>query len=160
MHSVWKSFAKLLNLDEPSDLKLRNAILMRMTGEDRKRWSRHEELIKEIRSLHARIRLIPDGDACRALSTCKPNSGIDLLMGIGGSPEAVITACAGKCVWAEICSACSIRAMMKKRDKCREYGMDYNKVLELNDLVSCDNVFFATGVSGRRLGKGRAMTAM
>ena len=59
---------------------------------------RHEELIKEVRSLHARIRLIPDGDVAGALSTCKPNSGIDLLMGIGGSPEAVITACAFKCV--------------------------------------------------------------
>ena len=108
---------------------------------------RHEELIKEIRSLHARIRLIPDGDVAGALSTCKPNSGIDLLMGIGGSPEAVITACAVKCVGGNM--QCMLHPRNdEERDKCREYGMDYNKVLELNDLVSCGNVFFAaTGVT-------------
>lgn len=108
---------------------------------------RHEELIKEIRSLHARIRLIPDGDVAGALSTCKPNSGIDLLMGIGGSPEAVITACAVKCVGGNM--QCMLHPRNdEEREKCKEYNMDYNKVLELNDLVSCDNVFFAaTGVT-------------
>ena len=108
---------------------------------------RHEELIKEIRSLHARIRLIPDGDVAGALSTCKPNSGIDLLMGIGGSPEAVITACAVKCVGGNM--QCMLHPRNdEEREKCKENGMDYNKVLELNDLVSCDNVFFAaTGVT-------------
>ena len=68
-------------------------------------------------------------------------------MGIGGSPEAVITACAVKCVGGNM--QCMLHPRNdEERDKCREYGMDYNKVLELNDLVSCDNVFFAaTGVT-------------
>ncbi|NLD04489.1 MAG: class II fructose-bisphosphatase [Synergistaceae bacterium] len=108
---------------------------------------RHEELIKEIRSIHARIRLIPDGDVAGALSTCKPNSGIDLLMGVGGSPEAVITACAVKCVGGNM--QCKLWPRNdEERDKCEENGMDINKVLHLNDLVACDNVFFAaTGVT-------------
>jgi len=108
---------------------------------------RHEELIKEIRELHARIRLIPDGDISGALSTCKPHSGIDLLMGIGGSPEAVITACAIKCVGGNM--QCKLWPRNdEEREKCREKGMDVDKVLYLNDFVSSNNVFFAaTGVT-------------
>ncbi|HPJ48116.1 MAG TPA: class II fructose-bisphosphatase, partial [Synergistales bacterium] len=59
---------------------------------------RHEQLISEIREAGSRIRLISDGDIAGALMTCKNGSGIDLLMGVGGSPEAVISACALKCV--------------------------------------------------------------
>ena len=108
---------------------------------------RHAELIKEIRSLHARIRLIPDGDVAGALSTCKPHSGIDLLMGIGGSPEAVITACAVKCVGGNM--QCKLWPRNDEElEKCKEKNMDVNKVLMLNDLVACDNVYFAaTGVT-------------
>lgn len=108
---------------------------------------RHEELIKEIRSMHARIRLIPDGDVAGALSTCKPNAGIDLLMGIGGSPEAVITACAVKCVGGNM--QCKLWPRNdEEREKCKEKGMDISKVLHLNDLVASENVFFAaTGVT-------------
>lgn len=108
---------------------------------------RHDELIKEIRSIHARIRLIPDGDVAGALTTCKPDSGIDLLMGIGGSPEAVITACAIKCVGGNM--QCKLwPTNEEEREKCIEKNMDINKILQLNDLVCCDNVFFAaTGVT-------------
>lgn len=108
---------------------------------------RHDELIKEIRGLHARIRLISDGDVAGALSTCKPHSGIDLLMGIGGSPEAIISACAVKCAGGNM--QCKLWPRNdEEREKCSEKGMDYNKVLTLNDLVACDNVFFAaTGVT-------------
>ena len=59
---------------------------------------RHEQLITEIREAGSRIRLISDGDIAGALMTCKAGSGIDLLVGVGGSPEAVISACALKCV--------------------------------------------------------------
>ncbi len=59
---------------------------------------RHEKLIQEIRAIGTRIRLIPDGDVAGALMTCKEDSGVDLLLGIGGSPEAVISACAIKCI--------------------------------------------------------------
>lgn len=108
---------------------------------------RHAELIKEIRSMHSRIRLIPDGDVSGALSTCKPHSGIDMLMGVGGSPEAVITACAIKCVGGNM--QCKLWPRNdEEREKCKEKGMDVNKVLHLNDLVSSDNVYFAaTGVT-------------
>ena len=108
---------------------------------------RHEDLIREIRDVHARIRLIPDGDVAGALSTCKPNSGIDLLMGIGGSPEAIITACAVKCVGGNM--QCKLWPRNDaERELCREKGMDVDKVLYLNDLVSSDNVFFAaTGIT-------------
>ena len=108
---------------------------------------RHAELIKEIRSMHSRIRLIPDGDVSGALSTCKPHSGIDMLMGVGGSPEAVITACAIKCVGGNM--QCKLWPRNdEEREKCKEKGMDVNKVLHLNDLVASDNVYFAaTGVT-------------
>lgn len=108
---------------------------------------RHEELIKEIRDIHARIRLIPDGDVSGALSTCNPRSGIDLMMGIGGSPEAVITACAVKCVGGNM--QCKLWPRNdEERELCKEKKMDVDKVLTLNDLVTSNNVFFAaTGVT-------------
>lgn len=108
---------------------------------------RHEELIKEIREVRARIRLIPDGDVSGALSTCNTTSGIDMLMGIGGSPEAVITACAIKCVGGNM--QCKLWPRDdEEREKCKDKKMDVNKVLTLNDLVATNNVFFAaTGVT-------------
>ena len=108
---------------------------------------RHEELIRSIREVRARIRLIRDGDVAGALMTCKPESGIDLLLGIGGSPEAVITACAIKCVGGNM--QCRLWPRNEEEAaKCREQGMDLKKVLTLQDLVASDNVFFAaTGVT-------------
>jgi fructose-1,6-bisphosphatase II len=81
------------------------------------------------------------------LSTCKPDSGIDLLVGVGGSPEAVISACAIKCVNGNM--QCKLWPRDEdETNKCREYGMDLDKVLTLDDLVSSDNVYFAaTGVT-------------
>lgn len=108
---------------------------------------RHEQMIKEIRESHARIRLINDGDVAGALTTCKANSGIDLLLGIGGSPEAIISACALKCVGGNM--QCKLWPRNDEdAAKCREHGMDVDKVLTINDLVSSDNVYFAaTGVT-------------
>jgi len=62
---------------------------------------RHEELIQTVRKIGARIRLIPDGDVAAALMTCLPESGIDALLGIGGTPEGVLAACAGKTAYSE-----------------------------------------------------------
>ncbi len=108
---------------------------------------RHDELIRQIRAAGARIRLITDGDVAGCLSTCNPQSGIDLMMGIGGSPEAVITSCALKCAGGNMQCKLWPRNDEEKR-KCDEAGMDYKKVLTLNDLVATDNVFFAaTGVT-------------
>jgi len=108
---------------------------------------RHDELIKELRAVGARLRLITDGDVAGCLSTCNPKSGIDLMMGIGGSPEAVITACAVKCVGGNM--QCKLWPRNEEeRAKCPEVGLDVDKVLGINDLVSTDNVFFAaTGVT-------------
>ena len=108
---------------------------------------RHEQIIKEIRDERARIRLIMDGDIAGALSTCKDGSGIDLMMGIGGSPEAVISACAIKCVGGNM--QCKLWPRNdEEAGKCREAGLDLNAVLSMNDLVASDNVYFAaTGVT-------------
>jgi len=115
---------------------------------------RHEQIISEIRSAGARIRLIPDGDIAGALMTCKEESGIDLLVGIGGSPEAVVSACALKCVGGNM--QCKLWPRnSEEAAKCRELGMDLRQVLSINDLVSSDNVFFAaTGVTDGELLKG------
>jgi len=115
---------------------------------------RHEELIGEIRSLGARIKLIPDGDVAGALMTCKEDSGVDLLLGIGGSPEAVISACAIKCIGGNF--QCKLWPRNEEeRVRCLELGMDVDKVLYIDDLVRSDNVFFAaTGVTDGELLKG------
>ncbi|MCX7827938.1 MAG: class II fructose-bisphosphatase [Thermanaerothrix sp.] len=115
---------------------------------------RHEDLIKRIRAMRARIRLIRDGDVAGALMTCKDDSGIDLLLGIGGSPEAVISACAIKCVGGNM--QCKLWPRNEEEaSRCRELGMDLDRVLTLNDLVSSDNVFFAaTGITDGEFLKG------
>lgn len=115
---------------------------------------RHEQIIAEIRSTGARIRLITDGDIAGALMTCKPESGIDMLMGIGGSPEAVVSACALKCVGGDM--QCKLWPRnSEEAARCRDFKMDLNKVLYLDDLVSSDNVFFAaTGVTDGELLQG------
>lgn len=108
---------------------------------------RHQELIARVRASKARIRLIGDGDVAGALATCKKDSGIDMLVGIGGSPEAVISACALKCVGGSM--QCKLWPRNEEeRKKCEESGMDVNRVLRLDDLVASDNVYFAaTGVT-------------
>ncbi len=108
---------------------------------------RHEKTIKELRKLRVRIKLIMDGDVAGALATAKPDSGIDLLMGIGGSPEAIITACAFKCMGGNM--QCRLWPRDEaERQQCVDTGMDVSKVLTLDDLVSSDEVFFAaTGVT-------------
>ncbi len=115
---------------------------------------RHEQLITEIRQTGARIKMISDGDIAGALMTCKPGIGIDMLIGIGGSPEAVISACALKCVGGFM----QCKLWPRNSDeavKCRELGMDIGAVLGLDDLVSSDNVFFsATGITDGELLKG------
>lgn len=112
---------------------------------------RHEQLISEIREAGARIRLISDGDIAGALMTCKPGSGIDMLVGIGGSPEAVVSACALKCVGGSM--QCRLWPRnSEEAARCRELGMDLNAVLGVDDLVSSDNVFFAaTGITDGEL---------
>jgi len=108
---------------------------------------RHADLIKQVREAGARIRLILDGDVAAAVSTCIEGTGIDLLIGIGGSPEAVATACALKCLGGEIQCKYWPRDD-SERQYARDNGIDIDEVLFLDNLVDSDNVFFAaTGIT-------------
>lgn len=108
---------------------------------------RHTELIAEVRRCGARIRLIQDGDVAGALMTCWPDSGIDVLMGIGGTPEGVLAACALRAMGGEIQG----KLYARNDDELRrgvEMGYDFKKTLTMNDLVASDDVFFAaTGIT-------------
>jgi fructose-1,6-bisphosphatase II len=108
---------------------------------------RHAALIKAVRETGARIRLITDGDVSGGISTAILDTGIDVLLGIGGSPEAVITAAALKCLGGEI--QCKLWPRdERERQYASDHGYDLRAVLTMDDLVKSDNVFFsATGIT-------------
>jgi fructose-1,6-bisphosphatase II len=109
---------------------------------------RHEQLIAEIRAAGARIRLIQDGDVAAAIETARPNTGIDLLMGIGGTPEGVITAAAMICLGGAIQGQLHID------------GRGSGPILTTRDLVNSDDVFLAaTGITDGELIKGVRYTS-
>jgi fructose-1,6-bisphosphatase II len=115
---------------------------------------RHEELIKEVRTAGARIKLITDGDVAGALMTAIDGTGIDVLMGIGGAPEAVIAACALKCAGGSIQTRLWPRNDDEKR-VAAEKKIDTTRVLRLDDLASGENNFFsATGITDGELLRG------
>lgn len=115
---------------------------------------RHDELIQEVREIGARIRLIPDGDVAAALMTCLPESGIDALLGIGGTPEGVLAACALRAMGGEIQGKLYIRND-QERKLGLEMGYDLDKVITMDDLVSSNDVFFAaTGITDGELLSG------
>jgi fructose-1,6-bisphosphatase class II len=108
---------------------------------------RHEALIKEVREAGARIRLIGDGDVSAAIATTKPETGIDLLMGIGGAPEGVLAAAALRCVGGDM------QGRLKPRndgeiERAKKMGIkDINKKFSIEDLAAGDVMFAATGVT-------------
>ena len=115
---------------------------------------RHADLIAEIRAAGARIRLIPDGDVAGAISTAWPDSGADILFGIGGTPEGVITAAALKAMDGELQGILYPRND-EERDAALAQGYELDKVLTQDDLVASDNCFFAaTGITDGELLKG------
>ena len=115
---------------------------------------RHTDLIEEVREAGARIRLIPDGDVAGAISTAWPDSGADVLIGIGGTPEGVITAAALKCMGGEMQSRLWPRNDAE-RNAAVEAGYDLDQVLTTDDLVTSENSFFAaTGITDGELLKG------
>ena len=120
---------------------------------------RHDVLLKEIREAGARIRLIQDGDVAAAIETARPETGIDLLMGIGGTPEGVITAAA------MICLGGSIQGKLHPKDteekeRAIAAGHDLNKVLTTRDLINSDDVFLsATGITDGELLRGIRYTS-
>ena len=115
---------------------------------------RHQDLIKEIRSAGARIKLISDGDVAGAVMAATTGTGIDALFGIGGAPEAVIAACALKCMGGEI--QCRLWPRNdEERAFAEEHAIDLKRIYRGDDLVSGDNVFFAaTGITDGELLKG------
>lgn len=115
---------------------------------------RHDELVKEIRRVGARIKMISDGDVLGAISTCFDYSGVDILMGIGGAPEGVISAAALKCIGGEFQGVLNPINEEHKR-RCDEMGADCEKVYYTDDLVKGNEVVFAaTGVSYGELLEG------
>ncbi|MEY3710331.1 MAG: hypothetical protein RLZZ99_152 [Actinomycetota bacterium] len=120
---------------------------------------RHDQLVKEIRSCGARIKFISDGDVAGAVEAAREGTGIDVLMGIGGTPEGVIAACAMKCVGGEIQGILQARSDAE-REAAQARGLDLERVLTTNDLVSGDDVFFAaTGITDGELLQGVRYTS-
>ncbi len=115
---------------------------------------RHDQLVKEIRETGARIKFITDGDVAGAIMAARPDTGIDLLMGIGGTPEGIIAACAMKCMDGVI-QGRLWPTDDAERQRAIDAGHDLDRVLTTNDLVSGDDCFFvATGITDGELMKG------
>jgi len=115
---------------------------------------RHEELIGELREAGARVNLIRDGDVAPAIAAARPGTGVDMLYGIGGTPEGVISACALKCVGGGIQAKLWPRTDDERRALV-EAGYDVDRVLTTDDLVRSDDVFVAaTGVTTGALLRG------
>ncbi len=108
---------------------------------------RHHDAMREVREAGARVRLILDGDVSAALLSVDDNSPVDLLWGIGGTPEGVISAAAIKCIGGQLLGRLWPRTD-EERQAAREAGYDLEKVLGVDDLVAGEDVFFsATGVT-------------
>ena len=109
--------------------------------------TRHELIVKEVRETGARIRFISDGDVAGAIAAARETSGVDMLLGIGGTPEGVIAACAIKCLGGVLQGRLWPRND-DERQRAIEGGYDLERVLTEDDLVAGDNAFFAaTGVT-------------
>lgn len=117
---------------------------------------RHQQMITEIRETGAKVRLIGDGDVAGAVAAAKNTNSIDIAMGIGGTPEGVITACAMKCMGGELQGKLHPRDE-EEIEKARAAGLDLDQVLTTDDLVSSDNCYFvATGVTNGDMLRGVA----
>jgi fructose-1,6-bisphosphatase II len=109
--------------------------------------TRHEQLVADIRKAGARIRFIDDGDVAGALMTSFPDTGVDVLMGVGGTPEGVLAACALKVLGGEIQGKLYARNDEELK-RGRDMGYDFDMVITMDDLVSSNDVFFsATGIT-------------
>jgi fructose-1,6-bisphosphatase II len=115
---------------------------------------RHAELIDRVRATGARIKLISDGDVAGGIMPSLPDTGVDMLMGIGGSPEAVLTACALKCLGGDV--QCKLWPRNEhERKQAETLGLGLDRVLTIDDLVRGNDVFFSlTGVTDGELVKG------
>jgi fructose-1,6-bisphosphatase II len=115
---------------------------------------RHSDLIAALRAVEAKVLLIPDGDVAPAIAAAQPGTGVDLLMGVGGTPEGVLSASALKCVGGSLQGKLWPRDD-EERQKLVDSGYDLDQVLTTDDLVGGDEVFFAaTGVTTGALLRG------
>lgn len=118
---------------------------------------RHDYIFEAARKLGTRIKMFGDGDVAAGIATCFEDTGIDMLMGIGGGPEGVITAAAIKCMGGDMQAQISPLSE-QERIRCHEMGLtdeDISKVLSLEDLAQGDELFFAaTGITDGDLLKG------
>ncbi|KUN82689.1 fructose 1,6-bisphosphatase [Streptomyces bungoensis] len=124
---------------------------------------RHDGLIREVREAGARIKLISDGDVAGSIYALREGTGVDLLLGIGGTPEGIISACAVKCLGGTIQGKLWPKDD-EERARAVDAGHDLDRVLTTDDLVSGENVFFvATGITDGELLRGvryRSETAL
>ncbi|MFG2302837.1 MULTISPECIES: class II fructose-bisphosphatase [unclassified Streptomyces] len=124
---------------------------------------RHEGIVKEVRETGARIKFISDGDVAGAIMAVREGTGVDMLMGVGGTPEGIIAACAIKCLGGTIQGKLWPKDEAEKR-RALDAGHDLERILHTDDLVRGDNVFFvATGITDGELLRGvryRAETAI
>jgi len=154
--AVGPAAAGMVDLDAPVEENLR--IVAKARGEDVNDLTviildrpRNQHYIDAVRQAGARIRLIRDGDVSAAIATARPESGIDMMLGIGGSPEGVLAAAALRCMGGDI------QARLWARDDAdrihaTEHGYDLDRVMGITDLVGGDNVSFAaTGITGGEL---------
>ncbi|WP_211655022.1 class II fructose-bisphosphatase [Planococcus alpniumensis] len=115
---------------------------------------RHAQIIKEIRDAGARIKLITDGDIAGAINTAFDQTGVDILFGIGGAPEGVISAVGLKCLGGEF-QGKLVPQDEEERQRCLDMGLEVDKVLMMDDLVKGDDaIFAATGITDGELLRG------
>lgn len=108
---------------------------------------RHQDLIAEIRSAGARIKLIGDGDVAASVACCEANSGIDIMMGIGGAPEGVISAAALRCMGGDFQGILKFRHD-EERQRAQKMGVtDLDKIYQIDELAKGNVMFVATGVT-------------
>ncbi|MDO4685833.1 MAG: class II fructose-bisphosphatase [Corynebacterium sp.] len=115
---------------------------------------RHEALITDIRRAGAKVRLIRDGDVAGAVAAAQATNSVDIMMGIGGTPEGIITACAMKCMGGEIQGKLHPRNDAEIK-KALDAGHELDRVLTTHDLISSNNCYFvATGVTNGDMLRG------
>ncbi|QNP70453.1 class II fructose-bisphosphatase [Streptomyces roseirectus] len=151
--------AEFVDINAPVDVNIRRvAKAKRGTPEDVTvvilDRPRHAGIIKEVRQAGARIKLISDGDVAGSILALREGTGIDLLLGVGGTPEGIISACAVKCLGGVIQGKLWPKDD-EERQRAIDAGHDLDRVLTTEDLVTGENVFFvATGITDGELLRG------
>ncbi|MFM9558115.1 class II fructose-bisphosphatase [Streptomyces caniscabiei] len=151
--------ADFVDIDAPVSVNIRRVAMAKRSAPDDVTVvildrPRHEGIIQEIREAGARIKLISDGDVAGSILALREGTGVDLLLGVGGTPEGIISACAVKCLGGTIQGKLWPKDDAE-RQRAIDAGHDLDRVLTTDDLVSGENVFFvATGITDGELLRG------